>query len=195
MIEKIAQIADCHLRKSTTRHQEYREVFNELYQNLKADKPDRIVIVGDLFHDYIKLEGEVLVLAAEFLRNLSLIAKVIIIRGNHDISKSTINRTDAIEALVTTMNDYNIVYYNKTGLYEDQNVVWAVWKHGEKKNNPYPKNFIKDPTKTYIDLFHDEVNGASNPDGYIFNDKSYRSITDFMGDYSFFGHLHKLQYL
>ncbi len=88
MIEKVAHLADIHIRKSTTRHQEYRAVFKNLIAQLKKDKPDRIVIVGDLFHDYIKLEGELLILASEFLNDLSTIVKVIITRGNHDIARS-----------------------------------------------------------------------------------------------------------
>jgi DNA repair exonuclease SbcCD nuclease subunit len=63
-IKKIAHLADIHIRKSISRHSEYRAVFKNLYDKLRQDKPDRIVIVGDLFHDYIKLEGELLILAS-----------------------------------------------------------------------------------------------------------------------------------
>lgn len=195
MVNKIAHLADCHIRKSTARHKEYREVFKELYNRLKIDNPDRICIVGDLFHDYIKLEGEVLVLASEFLNNLSKIAPIVITRGNHDIARSAPNRTDAIEALVRVMDNKNITYYNKTGLYNDENIVWAVWKHGEKNNNPWPKNYQKDSNKIYIDLFHDPVNGARNSEGYEFSSKTYHAITDYMGDISMFGDIHMLQYL
>ena len=47
MIKKIAHLADIHLRKSPVRHDEYREVFENTYAQLKIDKPDRIVLVGD----------------------------------------------------------------------------------------------------------------------------------------------------
>jgi DNA repair exonuclease SbcCD ATPase subunit len=195
MIEKVAHLADIHIRKSTARHQEYRTVFSNLIAKLKQDKPDRIVIVGDLFNDYIKLEGELLVLASEFLNDLSQIASVRITRGNHDIARSAPNRTDAIEALVTTMRNPMIKYFNKTGFYEDDNIVWAVWKHGEKRNSPWTRNFVKDTTKTYIDLFHDPVNGSRNSDGYEFSSKTYHSPTEFMGEISMFGDIHMLQYL
>lgn len=194
-IKKIAHLADIHIRKSISRHGEYRAVFKNLYDKLRQDKPDRIVIVGDLFHDYIKLEGELLILASEFLNELSTIAKVIITRGNHDIARSAPNRTDAVEALVKTMNNPNIYYLNRTFQWTDENIVWCVWKHGEKRNNPWPNDFTKDPNKTYIDLFHDPVNTSSNADGYSFNSKTYRSPKDFLGDISMFGDIHMFQYL
>lgn len=195
MIGKIAHLADIHIRKSTARHQEYRQVFANLVKQLKKDNPDRIVIAGDLFHDYIKLEGELLILAAELMNDLTKVAPVIITRGNHDIARSAPNRTDAIEALVRVMDNKKITYHNKTGLYDDENVVWAVWKHGDKRNNPWPKNFQKDPTKIYIDIFHDPVNGARNSEGFEFSSKTYHAITDYMGDISMFGDIHMLQYL
>jgi DNA repair exonuclease SbcCD ATPase subunit/DNA repair exonuclease SbcCD nuclease subunit len=195
MINKIAHLADIHVRKSTLRHQEYRVVFNNLYKKLNEDKPDRIVIAGDLFHDYIKLEGELLILASEFLNELSKIAKVIITRGNHDIARSAPNRTDAIEALVKVMNSPNIFYLDRTFQFTDENIVWCIWRHGDKRNSPWPKDFIKDKNKTYIDLFHDPINGSTDSEGYQFNSKTYRSPTEFYGDISMFGDIHKLQYL
>lgn len=195
MINKVVQIADIHIRKSTARHTEYREVFKNLYKKLSIDKPDRIVIVGDLFHDYIKLEGEVLVLSAEFLNSLTKIANVIITRGNHDIARSAPNRLDSVDALVKIMNNPKITYLNKTDMFDDDNVVWAVWKHGDKRNNPWPKDFEKVQGNTYIDLFHDPINTSTNADGYGFNSKTYRSPKDFLGDISMFGDIHLKQYL
>jgi DNA repair exonuclease SbcCD ATPase subunit len=195
MINKIAHLGDIHLRKSTSRHKEYRTVFQNLYKKLRQDKPDRIVIAGDLFHDYIKLESELLIIASEFLNTLSGIAKVIITRGNHDIARSAPNRIDAVQALVMTMNNPNVYYLDRTFQYVDENIVWCVWHHGEKRNNPWPKDFVKDPNKTYIDLFHDPINGSINTEGYSFNSRTYRSPKDFLGDISMFGDIHKLQYL
>lgn len=195
-IQKIAHLADIHIRKSISRHLEYKEVFQNLYKKLNEDKPDRIVIVGDLFHDYIKLEGELLIVASNFLTELSNIApKVIITRGNHDIARSSPNRVDAIEALVKTMNNPKIYYLNRTEELIDENIAWCTWKHGEKKNNPWTKDHTKYPHITYIDLFHDPINTSGNADGYTFNSKTYRSPKDFMGDISMFGDIHMLQYL
>lgn len=194
MIVKIAHLADIHIHKSIKRHDEYRQVFNELIKSLRIEKPDRIVIVGDLFNDYIKLEGELLVLVTKFLNALTRVAPVVITRGNHDVLKAASNRMDSIQAIVESIANPQITYLNTTGMFEDDNVVWCVWKHGDKRNNPWPKDFIKDKNKTYIDLFHDPVNGCVDPAGFEFQSKTYRSLTDFQGDYSFFGDIHKHQY-
>jgi len=194
MIKKIAHLADIHLHKSIKRHDEYKQVFNELIKSLRTDKPDRIVIVGDLFNDYIKLEGELLVLVTKFLNALTKVAPLVITRGNHDVLKAATNRIDSIQAIVESIANPKITYLNSTGMVEDENVVWCVWKHGEKRNNPWPKDFVKDPTKVYIDLFHDPINGCIDAAGYEFESKTYRSINDFKGDFSFFGDIHKHQY-
>lgn len=194
-IKTIAHLADIHIRKSTLRHDEYREVFNNLVQSLRTEKPDRIVIVGDLFHDYNKIEGELLILASKFVNALAKIAPLIITRGNHDILRSALNRVDSIDALISAIDNPNVKFYNETGFFVDENVVWCVWKHGEKKNSPWDGGVIKEPSKTYIDLYHDPVNGCVNADGFEFNSKTYRSLKSFEGDYSFFGDIHKHQYL
>ncbi|MFW5847579.1 MAG: AAA family ATPase [bacterium] len=200
MIKRIIHLADIHIRKSPSRHEEYRSVFKRLYSSIKKQKPDRIVIVGDLVHDYLDLQGEQLVLASEFLNNLADIAPVKIIRGNHDIRKKSLKRTDSIEAIVKALQNTKIEYYNETNIYFDENVVWGVWKHGEKKNDPWEGitdvyTIEEIETRTMIDLFHDPINGSLNSTGYEFKSKLYNNPETFKGEYSFFGDIHKKQYL
>jgi len=193
-ISKICHIADVHIPKSPTRHGEIRQVFDNLYKSLKKNKPDRIVVVGDLFHDYIDIQPEAAILAAEFLNNLAKIAPVRITRGNHDIRKKALKRIDSIEAIVKTINNIDVMYYNETGFHDDENVTWAVWKHGVKNNSPWTKRAKPIEGNTTIDLFHDPVNGCKSPTGFEFNRKTYNNIGHFKGDYSMFGDIHKLQY-
>ncbi len=212
MVIKIAQLADIHIRKTPTRNDEYEKVFENLIISLKKEKPDRIVIVGDLVHDYLDLQGEQLILAHNLLNELSKIAPVRITRGNHDCRKKNLKRVDSIKAIVKTLNNPNVVYYDKTGFYPDANIVWAVWHHGEQKNNPwktkegklYEKNKT-DATPSYggepiinyifIDLFHDPVNGCKSTTNFEMKSKSYYTVSDFKGNYSFLGDIHKMQYL
>ena len=51
---KIVHLSDIHIRKSIARHKEYRIVFEKLYKELETIKPYRIVITGDLYHDFIE---------------------------------------------------------------------------------------------------------------------------------------------
>lgn len=198
MIKKIAHLADIHLPKSPTRHGEIKGVFKTLYKSLREKKPNRIIIVGDLFHDFIDLQPECTILASEFLNELAKIAPVRITRGNHDIRKKSLKRTDSIEAVVKTINNPNIIYYNETDLFDDENITWVVWKHGDKKNNPWNKKALKrkeeETDRIFIDLFHDPINGAKSPTGFEFNRKTFNKIEHFKGQFSMFGDIHKKQY-
>jgi hypothetical protein len=83
-IKSVAHLSDIHIPKVHKRHQEYRMVFDNTCNKLSELNPDRITIVGDLFHDKLNISNEANMLAAEFLNKLSSIAPVRITRGNHD---------------------------------------------------------------------------------------------------------------
>jgi DNA repair exonuclease SbcCD ATPase subunit len=203
MVKTIAQIADIHVRKTPTRNEEYQFVFNNLLKSLQQTKPDRIVIVGDLVHDYLDLQGEQLIMAHELLNDLSKIAPVRITRGNHDCRKKSLKRVDSVKAIVETLDNPNVIYYDKTSVYNDDNILWAVWHHGDPKNNPWKHKGAKDAIEALksgggfisIDLFHDPVNGCKSTTNFEMKSKSYYKLTDFKGDFSFFGDIHKMQYL
>ena len=201
MIEKIAHLADIHIRKAPTRNDEYEKVFKKLVASLTKEKPDRIVIVGDLVHDYLDLQGEQLILASDLLHSLAKIAPVRITRGNHDCRKKNLKRVDSVRAIVKTLNNPNVIYYDKTDVYYDDNIAWMVWHHGEKNNNPWRTKEGKIYEKlringdyVAIDLFHDPVNGCTSTTGFEMKSKSFYKLSDFKGDFSLFGDIHKMQY-
>jgi len=202
MINKIVHLADIHIRKTPTRNEEYQEVFDRTISSILENKPDRIVIVGDLVHDYLDLQGEQLIMANNFLKKLAEIAPVRITRGNHDCRKKNLKRVDSIKAIVETLGDYDVIYYDKTDFYIDENIAWAVWHHGQPKNNPWKtkmgKEVLANKTKgnmTTIDLFHDPISGCRSTSDFEMKSKSYYKITDFKGDISFFGDIHRMQFL
>jgi DNA repair exonuclease SbcCD nuclease subunit len=200
MIETIAHLSDIHIRKTPTRNEEYEIVFKNLIASLKEKKPDRIVIVGDLVHDYIDLQGEQLIMASNLLNSLSEIAPVRVTRGNHDCRKKNLNRVDSVKAIVDILHNLNVVYYDKTGFYVDDNIIWAVWHHGERNNNPWKQKdakkieaFRSQSGFTIIDLFHDPINGCQSTTGFEMKSNSYYKINDFKGDLAMFGDIHKQQ--
>jgi energy-coupling factor transporter ATP-binding protein EcfA2 len=196
IVKTIAHMSDIHIRKAPNRNDEYEKVFENLYKSLTEKKPDRIVIVGDLVHDYLDLQGEQLILASSFLNRLSEIAPVRITDGNHDMRKKSIKRVNSVRAIVKSINNPNVVYYDKTGFYDDDNITWAVWKHGEPNNNPWNlKKKIYTLTNIVVDLFHDPIQGSKNNLGYEFKNKTLVSATQFKGRYGMFGDIHKMQYL
>ena len=195
MIKRIAHFADIHIRKNPSRHPEYREQFEKVYQTLEEQKPDRIVIVGDLYHDYIDLEGEAEILMGEFLNRLATLTdKVIITRGNHDLRKKNLKRKDTIETITTLIDNPKVVYYDKSDFYEDDNVVWVVHHHREDVNPWDSIPHKKDKNKIYIDLYHNPVQGCLAHNGTLLKNDKY-NISDFKGDYGFLGDIHLRQFL
>lgn len=198
MIKTIAHLADIHVFKSLDRHDEIRKVLNQVYTNLEKQKPDRIVVVGDTYNDYIDLEGEALILIGEMLNRFSLIAPVIITRGNHEIRKKNRSRIDTVQTLTDLLQNPKITYYNKSGFYPDDNVMWAVWDHVDHRYNGINTwrdiPHVKDKNKTYIDLYHDEINGCVYHTGYSPSKKQFPSPSDFKGDYGLFGDIHIRQF-
>lgn len=190
----VAHLGDLHLRNETDRHSEYRKVFDKIYKKLNDVKPDRIVIVGDLFESRISLTNEVKILSGELLNNLSKIAKVIITIGNHDLSLKNLNRVDSIDTIVKLINNKNVIYYNKSGFYKDGKITWVVYHHPDKQLDPW-KNKIKDKNQIYIGLFHDPILNCINDLGYIFDNNKYKNISYFKNnDFLLLADIHKLQY-
>jgi DNA repair exonuclease SbcCD ATPase subunit/DNA repair exonuclease SbcCD nuclease subunit len=173
----------------------YVRQFNLLYDDLRKQKPDLIVIVGDLYHDYIDLSSESQLLMASFLNNLSRIANVVITRGNHDLQKKNLSRVDTIEAVTQMINNPKVTYYNKTGFYKYDNITFAVWNHRDRElRNPWEDTtHVKDKNQIYIDLFHDPISGALSHNGEPMKDLNYVSVSDFKSDFSMLGDLHLYQ--
>jgi DNA repair exonuclease SbcCD ATPase subunit/DNA repair exonuclease SbcCD nuclease subunit len=190
MIKTVANCGDIHIPKKLERHTEYREVFEKFYQKLREQKPDRIVICGDLYNDFIDLENEALILVGEFLTNLAVIAKVILIKGNHDVRKKHKSRIDTIETAVTLLDNPNIIYYKSSGFYPDENVVWVVWDYLDKKWPWRDLPIKKDPNFTYIDLYHNPIINVKLCNGYSYLKKNVPDIKDLKGDISMLSDIH-----
>ena len=106
---KLAFISDIHWR-GITRHEEYTDVFNKLFNQLKTEvKPDYILCGGDIFHT--KTQGitpEVIDKITWMFKELASIAPVYSILGNHDGNLTNDNRQDTISPIITAMNDPRI---------------------------------------------------------------------------------------
>lgn len=193
MINKVVHLADIHIRKSLKRHSEYKLVLQRTIDSIKKDNPDRIVIVGDIYHDFIDIEGEALVIATWFIKELSKIAQVIITRGNHDFMKKNQKRYDVVKTITEMINEPNILYLEETGFFVDDNIVWTVWHHPDKQGPWKTINHKKEEEKTYIDLFHDPVKSCMTPLGWPLEKGVHITIDDFEGDIGMFGDIHLQQ--
>jgi DNA repair exonuclease SbcCD ATPase subunit len=196
---KIVHIGDIHIR-NLERHEEYKYQFKKFYNNLNIINPDYIVIVGDLYHEFVSLTNEANIIAGDFLTNLANIANVIIVEGNHDIMSKNKKRINSVETIVKILDNPNIKYLETSGFYEEvkSNIIWVNYSHHEKNLNNYPWIDIqhtKDKNKIYIGLFHDPVQSSKTSTGQIFNDKKYKPITFFdENDFMFLGDIHLNQF-
>ena len=99
---KIAHLADIHIQDR--RRTEYGKVFTKLYESLDKESPSLITVVGDVFDNKMKASPHNLEDVATFLTNLTKIAPVILIAGNHDTNCLTPGSLDLLSPLI---NDHN----------------------------------------------------------------------------------------
>lgn len=215
---KIIHIADIQIeiRNNNGRLHEFQTVLDNFISDVKREEPDYLCITGDIFEHWNPLSEEKK-LFISFLHQLKNIVKnkVLITNGNHDVKQQDNYRiekgkkvplVDDIEIIVSAINDDKIQYLNDSTFYTfDDKFVFAVWNHKNKyhsylrkKYSPWetkhPLNYIKneeDKTKTYIELFHDPVDGCRD-----FLDRDVRitkknKLNDFNGDLVLMGDIHK----
>lgn len=193
---KIAHLADIHIRVMT-RHEEYREVFSRLYSDLKKNKPDLIVVAGDIVHSKLTMSPELIVMVSEFFINLRKISDVVVMPGNHDVNVSNSDRMDALSPIIDLVNDAanysesivnSIIYYDKTGVYSyGDKIDFYVWSQIDRKTPPLEK---MNGSKINIGLFHGPVDGSELDGNYRI--RSTVGISIFSGlDFVMLGDIHK----
>jgi len=111
---KIAHIADVHIRKLKY-HQEYKSVFCQLYEKLREEKVDCVVVVGDIVHTKTDMSPEMISLTSDFFSNLAEVAPTYIILGNHDGNLKNSSRQDAITPIVNALNHRNLHLLKNSG--------------------------------------------------------------------------------
>lgn len=181
----IAHLADIQVRYGK-RHDEFRTVFERTKADLMSQKPDRIAVLGDIFHDKVKLSPSSIELVAKFLFDLSDIAPTDVILGNHDLNLKQLEQGDALtpifeianmvgrsdKAVVVTEEnaagiDFQrkaIYYYPNSGFFNvAPDLVYGVFSC---KDNKMLKLVDKDPTKSYVALWHGTLYGSKMDNGY-----------------------------
>ena len=200
-VKKIAHCADIHIRK-LHRFVEYREVFDRFYKQLEELEPDIIYIGGDVVHGKLDTSPEETRLVADFLLNLSNIAKTVVIPGNHDVNLNNKSREDVLSPIVDLIRQINpnIEYWKESGVYTVGDVdfgvlsIFDIDKEGVQQKHNLPK--AQDLTaKTKIALFHGTVGNYEVDNGLVMSDDRIK-ISDFNGyDMVLLGDIHKRQAL
>ncbi len=170
--EYMVHISDVHIPINLHRNgrmDEFQTVFNRLYESittLQLNKKIAIVITGDLIHTKIKLEPDTIILARDFLLNLSNMAPTILICGNHDMSEANLDETCTLSAVCHNLSN-NLYYLQKTGLYQMGNVVFALSSLKDAiflQHSDIEPSLIGD--MPVIKLYHGFLLGATTDTGY-----------------------------
>jgi len=184
---KFAHLADTHIR-NLKYHQEYREVFNKIYDILREEKVDCIVHCGDLAHTKTQLSPEYFDLAQWFLKSLADIAPLYIIPGNHDGNLKNSNRQDAITPIVEALAHPNLHFLKKSGeTHLNDKFSLNVLSIFDEENWVEPS----DKDKVNIAIHHGSIHGCRTDQNWVmeFGDND---ISIFDGhDYALLGDIHK----
>lgn len=205
MIKRIYQIADVHI-PTYQRLEMYAVQLEKLVNNISDDaarsglKPEemRIVICGDLVNSKNIVTNELNVFASSFIRQLSSIAKVICIAGNHDLIESNTSRTDTLTAIFQTAQFENAVFLDMelgyaSGIVYDEDIIWALYSFYDDYNKPDIENAIQEkPDSKVFGLYHGQIVGTKLFNGFVSDCGQGSDI--FEGcDYVLAGHIHKRQ--
>jgi exonuclease SbcC len=195
MSKIIYHLADIHIPNHISRHEEYSEVFDKVYKILEKDEEDKIIVIcGDLFHDKTTIKPEALVLAKNFIYNLSKYGDIVIFDGNHDVNIHNESRTSSIEATLNKITTHKKVYYlNENKIYFINGINFGLTM---MTNNKPPKIENKKDGEYYVGLHHGTLSHSKTDANYEFQDETLLKASDFNNyDITLLGDIHKFQYL
>lgn len=203
MIKKVFHISDIHIPNSDDKrpYGEMMDTFLKDFMNVVLNcgctkEEIRIVIVGDIFQQKIKASNEAKRVFHKMLNVLNVLAKTIIVAGNHDMLENNTDRMDSITPTFDIIGAYpNITYIDKSleyhsGCLIDDNLIWALYSIFDKYAPPLILQHNED-TKV-IGLYHGSVPGAVTDSGAMSDDGIN---TDYFEacDCVMAGHIHKFQ--
>jgi len=193
----ILHVADIHIRLNK-RHDEYRNVFKTLYEEVRNSPPDTVVaLLGDVFHSKSDLSPECVQMATDLFKNLADIRPVILIAGNHDATLSNKSRLDSLTPIVDALSHPNLHYLKNTGLYGYGNILWNNMGVFDQPENYIRGQDIPDLYRNQYDhiiaLFHGAVDKAALESGYAISNPAIMVPMFDWHDIALLGDIHKKQ--
>lgn len=194
---RIAHISDVHIR-NLKRHDEYREVFENLYKQLRIMKPDLIINTGDTAHTKTNISPEFVQMTSEHIREVSDIAPYVILLGNHDLNLMNPDRQDALTPIVDSIGSHRVFLCKKSGKYRFLGHNFWVFSLADQDNYPTPEHWEiakqSSPNDVNIGLFHGSVKGCVTDSDWVM-DTAEHGIEMFSGlDFVMMGDIHKQQF-
>ena len=186
-------LADVHFR-GLTRHQEYKESFEDFFKQAKLLEPDVIYLGGDIVHSKTQgISPELIDLLSWWFTKLAEIAPTHIILGNHDGLILNKYRQDAISPIINALDNPNLYLYKKSGVYPTgvEGYNWCVFSCFDEKGW---SNVKSSGDAINIALFHGAVQGSQTDiEWQIEGEVDLEFFTGF--DFAFLGDIHKTQFL
>jgi DNA repair exonuclease SbcCD nuclease subunit/ABC-type molybdenum transport system ATPase subunit/photorepair protein PhrA len=213
---RFIHIGDVHIIDS--RRDEYKEVFNRLYESVKSEiskvnVPCIIVVPGDIYDTKTKVSSNNIKDVKEFLYNLQLLAHTVIIPGNHDLQVSKPGSPDLLSPTVSNSSNLtNLTFYRSSGIYKIPGydyinfVVSAPDDFIYQRDNPIvftatgvSEEIVRQKGELYISLMHEEIAGSS-AFGYSFSGTRFDGTRVTKEDFSncdlvMLNHVHQRQLL
>ena len=190
---RIAHIADVHWR-GLSRHNEYRQSFNDAFNKLRDLSPDIIYVGGDIVHSKTQgISPELIDSLCWWFNGLSDIAPVHMILGNHDGLQYNKDRQDAITPIISALNNPRIHLYKDSGVYDTgvDGFKWCVFSCFDEVGW---ENVIPDPDSINIALFHGGVRGSTTDINWHIDGEVNVSFFDNF-DFTLLGDIHRSQFL
>ena len=192
---KLAFVSDVHWR-GITRHDEYTQVFTELFRQLREEvKPDYILCGGDIFHTKTQnITPEVIEKITWMFNELALIAPVYSILGNHDGNLTNDNRQDTISPIVAAINNPRIVLFKKSGnwIIPNTNINLCVLSCFDEAGW---NNVQTDHDLINIAMFHGSVRGCATDSEWVMTHGEAEISMFERFDFALLGDIHKQQFL
>jgi len=186
-------LSDIHFR-GLSRHDEYREAFEDFFLKAKDLKPDVIMVGGDVVHSKTQgISPELVDILVWWFSKLSEIAPTHIILGNHDGLITNKDRQDAISPLINALNNPRLTLYKKSGVYPTgvPGYNWCVLSCFDEEGWADVKPV---PGEINIALFHGAVRGSQIDSEYEIEGEVENNLFEGF-DFGFLGDIHKFQYL
>lgn len=188
----LCHIADVHWR-SQSRHDEYKEVFQALINDVKLKSIEHVFVGGDIFHTKTTgISPEYIEQLVWWLNSMAEVAEVHLTLGNHDGNLVNMSRQDAVTPIVAALNNPRVHLYKKSGCYEfAPGYVFCVFSlfdtDGWSSVKPVEGKFN-------IACYHGPVFGAKTESDWLIEDGL---TVDFFENYQLclLGDIHKTQFL
>jgi len=188
---KIAHMADIHIR-NLKYHEEYRAVFDKMYESLLEQQVDYITVCGDIAHTKTQLSPEYFQLCTEYLLALANIAPTIVIAGNHDGNLKNADRQDAVTPIVNALKHPDLHYLKNSGEFKPQaGLCFNVLSIFDRGNWVKPSN----SGDVNIALYHGAMVGSMTGANWAMDhgDDDISIFQDF--DFAMLGDIHREQQL